>query len=37
MQQIVAKDEAGNEFYSTDGVNFVDKNGNPYVPPKSTG
>jgi len=37
MTQMVAKDAAGNEFYSTDGVNFVDKDGNPYVPPKSTG
>lgn len=37
MQQIVATDEAGNKFYSTDGVNFVDKDGNPYVPPQSTG
>jgi len=37
MTQMVAKDAAGNEFYSTDGVNFVDKEGNPYVPPQSTG
>lgn len=37
MEQITAVDAAGNEFYSTDGVNFVDKDGNPYVPPENTG
>jgi hypothetical protein len=32
--QMVAYDASGNPYYSTDGVNYVDAQGNPYVPPK---
>ena len=32
--RMVAYDASGKPFYSTDGVNYVDAQGNPYVPPK---
>jgi hypothetical protein len=32
--QMVAYDASGKPYYSTDGVNYVDAQGNPYVPPK---
>lgn len=32
-KQITMYDPSGKPFYSTDGTNFVDADGNPYVPP----
>jgi len=29
----IAYDPSGKPFYSTDGVNYVDADGNPFVPP----